>query len=289
MPPAPATQPLVVKAPAKLNLFLEVLGGRDDGYHEIVTVMQTITLFDELIFSLEPEALRLVCNSDDVPHDEGNLVLRAARMLREHAATHGGARITLVKNIPVGAGLGGGSSDAAATLKALNTLWGLDLPQRDICAMAARLGSDVNFFLVGGTAICRGRGERVEPIANVPRRVYVVVYPEVNMSTREIYENLPAALTTSVKDHKLIVSGMVCTGGAGEGYYNRLESVALGLCEPLSGLKETMQVVGLQGVTMTGSGSAFFGIAKDRKGAQAIAEQLRETGCGRVFVTQSLT
>jgi len=289
MPPSSSTQPLVVKAPAKLNLFLEVLGRRPDGYHEIVTVMQTVDLFDELVFEKQSRELTLICRGDEVPCDESNLVLRAAHMLREGARRDLGARITLTKRIPIGAGMGGGSSDAAATIKGLNLLWELDLSDSDQHALAGRLGSDVNFFLVGGTALCRGRGERVESIAGVPIRHYVVVYPNVQLRTRDVYEKASSALTTSCQDTKLFVTGTLCTEGPGAGgWFNRLQRAAFDLWEGLSEVKETMQAVGLEGVTMTGSGSALFGIAADRDAAQTAAQRLRDAGCGRVFVTQSL-
>ncbi|MHC4593294.1 MAG: 4-(cytidine 5'-diphospho)-2-C-methyl-D-erythritol kinase, partial [Planctomycetota bacterium] len=156
---------LKVRAPSKINLYLEVLGQRPDGFHEIRTVMQAVSLCDELSFSARSDGqVVLSCSSPDLPLDDRNLIVRAARLLKGRYGTERGASVELHKRIPVGGGLGGGSADCAVTLLALNRLWGLGAPLDELAETATELGSDVPFFLWGGTALCEGRGERVSPL-----------------------------------------------------------------------------------------------------------------------------
>jgi len=180
-----------VKAHAKINLSLEVLGRRSDGFHELVSVMQEVSLADDL--DIEPASeINFACHTECGPLED-NLVVRAARLLQTDGQSQGGAAIQLVKKIPVGAGLGGGSSDAAATLIALNSLWSLNLSYASLSALAARLGSDVPFFLTGGTALIEGRGERVTALPDPPGVWYVLVNPGIHVSTARVF----AALETS--------------------------------------------------------------------------------------------
>ena len=280
---------LIVRTPAKLNLFLEVLSRRYDGYHEIETVMQTVSIFDELTFERREAGIEFLTRSADVPPDGTNLVVQAAEALREHTGKRLGAKITLVKEIPVGAGLGGGSSDAAAALVGLNRLWELDLPTGTLHEIAQRLGSDVPFFLYGGTALCRGRGELVTPLSGARTREYVVVVPALKVSTREVYEKLPPDLTKDSGRNRLHLAG-ITNGGRAEfarACFNRLESVTVSVHEPLKPLRQQMCESGLEAVTMTGSGSAFFGIAASGKEAGASVEKLTRMGVGRVFAARS--
>jgi 4-diphosphocytidyl-2-C-methyl-D-erythritol kinase len=280
---------LFVKAPAKLNLFLEVLGLRGDGYHELETVMQTVTLYDELTLERAPSGIRLVAESPDVPQTRENLVVKAAELLSEHAGRRLGASIRLEKHIPVGAGMGGGSSDAAAALLGLNTLWGLDLKRETLHELASRLGSDVPFFLCGGTALCRGRGEQIAQIAGVKPFTYVVVWPRLRVSTKEVYEKLPPDLTKDVRDTKLFLRELIkgAESGVFPRFFNRLESVTVRLHESLTLLGRRMTESGLERVTMTGSGSAFFGLARSRKEAGESMQNLNHIGVGEIFVVES--
>ncbi len=183
---------LSLEAPAKINLHLEVLGLRGDGFHELAMVMQTIDLHDRLRLSSSADgAIALQCDQPGLPSDGSNLVVKAAELLRERAGRPQlGARIALSKRIPVGAGLAGGSSDAAAALVGLNRLWGLDFSPSDLQAMAAYLGSDVPFCLPGGTQLCFGRGERLEPVpvgAGEALAVLLIKHPEASVSTPWAY------------------------------------------------------------------------------------------------------
>ncbi|MBI2853369.1 MAG: 4-(cytidine 5'-diphospho)-2-C-methyl-D-erythritol kinase [Chloroflexi bacterium] len=174
---------ITVKAPAKVNLTLEILGKRHDGYHEVRSLMQAIDLCDSIMF--EPaEGVSLVCNEPELQSDD-NLVLKAADLLGRAAGCNQGARITLQKNIPWAAGLGGGSSDAAATLKALNQLWRLGLTPSELARLGARLGSDVPFFIYGGLALAEGRGEKISPFLFRPDNWFVLLVPSVPRMERK--------------------------------------------------------------------------------------------------------
>lgn len=189
----PIDRPLFVAAPAKLNLTLDVLGRRPDGYHELASVMQTIALADTLALWPAPDdTLTLVCDAPDLD-GEDNLALRAARLIRDATGCRRGVRLALQKRIPAQGGLGGGSSDGATVLVALNRWWGLGLRQADLIDLAARLGSDVPFFVVGGTALVEGRGEIVTPLPDAPPLWLVVVKPAVAVPTPAVFRALDPA------------------------------------------------------------------------------------------------
>lgn len=185
----PVGEAIAVRAPAKINWTLRILGKRPDGFHELESLVSPVSLFDELLFSPREEpGVALACDAPDVPVDDRNLIVRAGRLLAHAAEIRQGAHCRLTKRIPVGGGLGGGSSNAASTLLALNRLWKLDWPIDRLAGLAAELGSDVPLFLCGGPAIMRGRGERIEP-ANLPWQGWVVlVCPRVPVSTAEVYK-----------------------------------------------------------------------------------------------------
>ena len=175
---------ITLPAFAKINLGLRVLGRRADGYHEIRTVFQTVTLHDTLTFEPAPGGLlELACTDPTIPTDESNLILRAASLLRERYGVSRGARTRLEKSIPAGGGLGGGSSDAAAALLALNRLWNLGAGARELSELGARVGADVPFFLTGGTALGTGTGADVEPLEDAPKMPLVIVTPGVRVAT----------------------------------------------------------------------------------------------------------
>ncbi len=275
-------------APAKLNLFLEVLGGRTDGYHEIETLMVAVDLFDELTFAEEPSGrISLVCDEPSLPTDSGNLVVRAAERLREAAGTGRGASIALRKAIPAEAGLAGGSSDAAATLAALDRLWGLGLTPESLGSVAAGVGSDVSFFLRGRAAVCRGRGERVDPIRVGSPLHFVLVRPPVGVRTADVYRALTLPDRPRPIDPILEALRSGDTAAVGRGLFNRLQPVAERLVPELVRIREALESLvpsRLDGHLMSGSGSAYFGLARDRDAAEAAARQLETLGLGWVRV-----
>lgn len=266
--------PLTVRCPAKLNLYLEVVRRRPDGYHDLDTIMQAIDLFDELeVVPRRGPELTLECSDASVPADARNLVVRAALALRRHTGHAGGAHFRLAKRIPAGAGLGGGSSDAAGALVALNRLWGLGLSTARLTEVAAAVGSDVAFFLTGGTARCTGRGEQVEPLPAPRTFHYVLVCPALRVSTAGVYARVRFPLTPRRADAIMplreLASGDV--EGLGRALFNRLEAPAFLGHPSLANGKACLAASGnFVGVAMTGSGSALFGVCRAADRAVAL-------------------
>jgi 4-diphosphocytidyl-2-C-methyl-D-erythritol kinase len=291
---------VVIQAPAKLNLFLEVLAKRADGYHEIETLMCPIDLYDTLYFREEPNGrLELECQrgstaggpqsgaAEDVPVGPDNLAWRAVELLRRRAGVHRGARLRLLKRIPTAAGLAGGSSDAAAALVAANLGWSLGLPQTDLAAVAAEVGSDVPFFLLGGAAICRGRGERVEAVAGLGLLSFVLARPPDGLSTAAVYRECRSA------EEPRPLAGLLDALRRGDGaeagrlLFNRLQPAAEKLSPWIPRLRETFAAEGFLGHAMSGSGTAYFGLCRHAAEARRIARRLRAQGVGTVVAVRS--
>ena len=281
-----------LKAPAKINLFLEILGKRDDGYHEIETVMQEIDLVDSLQFEEIQKGIRLKCSDKDIPSDENNLVCKAANLILNECGIKKGVLISLEKNIPVGAGLGGGSSDAAATLKALNLLWKIGLNDAELMEFAAKLGSDIPFFIKGKTSLCSGRGEKITPIEVEREMNYLVIYPHINISTTTIYRNLKIDLTKKRKDVSFFLNALKHPKIAdiSKLLFNRLEEVIFTTYPDLLDVKSVLNHYGFCGLSISGSGSAFFGLCNDRYHAEAIKSKIELSDIGNVYaVTNVIT
>ena len=271
-----------LRAPAKLNLYLRVLARRPDGYHELETLLERIDLADELTLSPLPDGLTVTCDEPTLPVDEGNLITQAARLLKPMARTRQGATIHLRKRIPIAAGLGGGSSDAAATLVGLNDLWQLGLDQATLMSLAAQLGSDVPFFLCRQAfAIGRGRGEVCEPLPSAGHLIQVLVVPEARLSTRAIYASLrrrPGFSLTAPRASITMMLHALRNGSLSElakGLWNDLEPEAIRRC-PISALIQLrLREHGCVGTLVSGSGPAVFGLCRDLSQAQEVTEALR--------------
>jgi 4-diphosphocytidyl-2-C-methyl-D-erythritol kinase len=268
---------LRLRAPAKLNLYLRVLGRRPDGYHELETLFERIDLADELTF--EPAAtLSLTCSEPSLSCGEDNLVLQAARLLQRKTNTVAGARIHLEKRIPVSAGLGGGSSDAAAAMLGLNRLWESELSQSRLVELAGRLGSDVPFFLSPEPfATGRGRGERCEGVGSSVRLAHVLVVPPERLSTKEIYAGAHFDLTAR-KPSITIIAHALRNGSLGElaeGLWNDLEPEAIRRCPVIATIQAHLREYGCLGVLVSGSGSAVFGVCADGTQAHEVASRIR--------------
>ena len=279
------------KAPAKINLLLDVLHKRDDGFHEVEMIMTMVDLADRLTMEELPrDGIIISSQAGYIPLDEKNLAFQAARLIKERYNVRNGVYIHLDKHIPVAAGLAGGSSDAAAALRGLNRLWGLNIPQDELCRLGAELGSDVPFCVTGGTAVARGRGEKLEPIVNPPQCWVVLAKPPINVSTADVYGRFRAA---GLREHpstsamrSAIERGSFADVCAGLG--NVLESVTLELYPEVRQMKKTMQRLGADGVLMSGSGPTVFGlVAKEAKVAR-IYNGLRGF-CKEVYVVRMLT
>jgi 4-diphosphocytidyl-2-C-methyl-D-erythritol kinase len=267
-------------APAKINVFLEVLGRRADGYHELVTCMLPLDLADELTFTAS-EQLSLTCDDLTLPVDASNLVLKAAHALQHRTGTTRGAAIHLTKRIPSPAGLGGGSSDAATTLRGLNTLWNTQLGEPELLNLAASIGSDVPFFLAGSAAWCRGRGEQVEPLNLGFSLPLLLVCPVVGLSTAAMYQTLQAPPLTvgllQARSEQAMLGALRMRNleAVSQALFNRLQAPAE-QCLPLVGklreLFDRARSLGLcLGGMMSGSGSSYFVICRDQAEAQRLA------------------
>jgi 4-diphosphocytidyl-2-C-methyl-D-erythritol kinase len=270
---------LIARCPAKINLGLRVLGRRQDGYHEIVTLFQAIDLWDDLE-AVEAEQLTLTVDDPSVPADESNLVLRAARLLqaRVPGAVGRGAALRLRKRIPAGGGLGGGSSDAAGALLLLDALWGLGLPAETLRRLAGELGSDVPYFLTGGTAIGTGRGERVASLPSIPERLVVLGFPPFSLSTPEVYRALSAPLTppgAGVTVTRLFVNFAERNDFALA--TNDLEPPAFAMRGELVLFRDALSGLGAEVALLSGSGSTVFGLFGAGTDADGIASELVET------------
>jgi 4-diphosphocytidyl-2-C-methyl-D-erythritol kinase len=279
--------PLRIRSFAKVNLALSVLGRRHDGYHEIETVFQTITLFDEIEFRTSP-VVEIECRNLPGVRPEENLVFKAATLLAS-VSKKAGASIILTKNVPVGAGLGGGSSNAAAALLALRRLWEIETPDTELFRLAASLGSDVPFFLYGGTALGTGRGENIAPMPDLPPQFLVVVYPGIHVCTAEAYRSLNLGLTSPGVVHRIqTFCDQAYEGKCLTGIFNDFEVSIFSAYPPVMEAKKFLTERGATATLLSGSGSSVFGFFPDEESAFAAArENVRETW--RVFPAKTLS
>jgi 4-diphosphocytidyl-2-C-methyl-D-erythritol kinase len=264
------TRRLELWAAAKVNLGLEVLGRRDDGYHEIATVMQAVDLSDRIILEDAP-VLELLVTSGEVPRDGSNLAARAAAALRDAAGVERGARITLDKRIPVAAGLGGGSTDAAAVLIGLNRLWGLRWRIERLEELAVGLGMDVPFFLHGGAALATARGERLERLEGGPLAL-VLVNPGTRVSTAEAYGHVTRALYSDGERVRSVARaiGRRQPARVAAGLDNALEDAVAPAHPEIGRVEAALHAAGALGAAMSGSGPTVLGIARSFEHARQI-------------------
>jgi len=278
---------IVLSAAAKINLVLEVLGKRADGYHEIATVLQTVDLSDRLVIE-NARALELSVPTPDVPADGTNLVLRAARALAAAAGDGRGARITLDKRIPVAAGLGGGSTDAAATLVGLNRLWGLRWSTARLEDVAVTLGMDVPFFLRGGVAVGKGRGETLEPVVGTGLAL-VLVNPGVGASTAAMYGGVTPDMYSDGGGVDQMVAALRSrrTTRVAAGLTNVLERVAAARYPEVGRMAAALLAAGALGAGMSGSGLTVFGVARSFDHARQIRARVAR-GPWRAWAVRAL-
>jgi 4-diphosphocytidyl-2-C-methyl-D-erythritol kinase len=260
-------------APAKINLSLRVLGKRSDGYHDLATVMQQISIYDELEFNLSPEGIALSCPHADLPVDRDNLVYRAAEALFLFTGYQGGVEIILNKKIPTAAGLGGGSSDAAATLLALNDLCSLNVSQQELLSIGAKLGADVPFFIFGRRAFATGIGNELRVISEIPELNLVLINPGFPLSTKAVYQGLNLTLTKGRKNSYSIPRFYVMEDVVRE-MHNDLETVSFRMHPELNDFKQMLTKEGALGALMSGSGPTLFGVFADEKSAEDAWENI---------------
>ena len=294
-----------IYAPAKLNLYLDVLGRRTDGFHELETLMAPIRLYDRLEWNATREGstgLRLEHDpTTSAPlqaaarPDEENLVWRAVQLLAQKAGVEPFGVFTLTKRIPVQAGLGGGSSNAAAALLLANRAWGLHLPRRQLLPLAAELGSDVPFFIAGQSAVCRGRGEKVEPVADIPRLDVVIAVPPQGIATAAAFQSLnagslgPASENRRGTELSRLLGELRCgaIAAASRRMTNALQTVAARLCPWIDRLGTAFASTGCHAHLLTGSGSAYFGVMRSAWHARRAAALLSSANVGTVFATST--
>jgi 4-diphosphocytidyl-2-C-methyl-D-erythritol kinase len=264
-----------LRAPAKVNLRLDVLGKRPDGYHEIKTWIYPISLADELhIEKVGSAKITISSSSHDLPVGEENLAHRAAALFIKERGLSGGVQIEIIKRIPLAAGLGGGSSDAAAVLKAMNILWGADVPQEGLMEMGARIGMDVPFFIVGKGAIMGGRGERVVKSLPPLKLWMLLINPGVPLSTKQVYEQGKWGLTKDRGDNRILMPPQDLEK-MGTFVHNDLEGPALELMPRIGHIQTRLRVTGARGVIMTGSGPTVFGLFAEETEARRAARDLK--------------
>ncbi len=268
---------MVLRPPAKVNLSLDVLGRRPDGYHALRSVMQALDLHDTL--EIYPaDDLALDC---DVPAlgGETNLAWRAAILLREETGYRGGARLVLRKRIPIDAGLGGGSSDAATALIGLNRLWGLGLSEERLAALGARLGSDVPFFFYAPTALATGRGETVVPLPPLPRVHVVLLKPHTGVSTRQVFAALtPALYSDGSQTEALLATLRANLPPSAWSLSNDLQRTACLLYPAVARALDELRAAGASNPLMTGSGSTCYALFAREEDARHTYERLHGAG-----------
>ena len=273
-----------VKSYAKINLGLEVLGLRDDGYHELRTLFQTIDLHDDIVLRPRPRAVSVRCRHPGVPRDETNLAVRAAEALRRYAKVSTGVEIEITKRIPVAGGLGGGSSNAAAVLMALDRMWRLGLGPDGLHRLARRLGADVPYFLLGGTALGLGRGDEVYPLRRQLRAWVVLVDPGLPVSTARVFSRIDESLTP--RENSTSIFYFVSKELEGVGGYrllvNDLEEAAMEeaptLRERVGCVRDVLRGEGARLVALSGSGSSFFGLFDGARAARRAGVALESHG-----------
>jgi 4-diphosphocytidyl-2-C-methyl-D-erythritol kinase len=272
---------LTLFSPIKVNLYLRIVGKRADGYHDLETVMVPLDFGDLLTFAPQPHGIVLKCDHPGLPTGDTNLVVRAAKLLAQKFGVTAGAKITLQKRAPVAAGVGGGSSNAAFTLSGLNQLWNLNASGAQLDELAAQLGSDINFFLAEGAALCRGRGELVEPVPCRLTASILLVNPGFGISTKWAYGSWAKAalgLTVAPPDVTLLARSLADGDlqGVSRGLFNSLEAPSVGKFPVLELLKMTMRAHGAAGALMSGSGATVFGLFASAQDAERAGKAVRE-------------
>ncbi|GGB12829.1 4-(cytidine 5'-diphospho)-2-C-methyl-D-erythritol kinase [Macrococcus hajekii] len=278
------------KAPAKINLTLDTLYKREDGYHEVEMIMTTVDLNDRLTLEKRKDKkIVLKVEHRYVPTDHRNLAYKAAKLMMDRYQIKQGVTITLDKAIPIAAGLAGGSSDAAATLRGMNRLFELGLSLEELSELSAEIGSDIPFCVYGKTALCKGRGEKLTPLPKPPAAWVVLAKPDISVSTADVY----GALKVSSEDKKIPTTQ--CIEALETGDYqllinslgNTLEKVTIEMHPVIQSLKETMQKAGIDATMMSGSGPTVYGLASKERQAKSVVNALKGC-CKEVYMIRLL-
>lgn len=268
-------KPLVIPSPAKINLFLRVVGERANGYHDIVTLMCRVDLSDTVTLSFDQSHISVHCSHPEVPEGRANLAYKAAALFFEALSGHGGVAISIEKQIPVAAGLGGGSSNAAAVLMGLNQHHGFPFSNNELMDMGLQVGADVPFFLFGHSAIARGIGERLERFCGVPSWSVVLVCPKIQISTEWVYKHFTLRLTNCEEDFKVHPS-VEDLSKIRRFLHNDLEQVTVGRFPEIDSIKTALLDFGAEGALMSGSGSTVFGLFENVQQASLAFQRIKQ-------------
>ncbi len=277
-----------IKAYAKINLGLDVLRRLENGYHEVKMVMQTVGIHDELTLTRTETGITVTTDNEELPTDDNNLIYKAARIMMEEYQLKGGIHIHLKKNIPIAAGMAGGSTDAAATFKGINRLYDLDCTLEELMELGVRVGADVPYCILGGTALAEGIGEKLTSLNPAPDCYVLVVKPDINVSTGYVYEHLDAEGVTEHPD----IDGMVnaiweeSLQGILDRMGNVLENVTVKKYPVINDLKNRMRELGALNSMMSGSGPTVFGIfVNERLAREAFEQMKKENPQCQIFLT----
>jgi 4-diphosphocytidyl-2-C-methyl-D-erythritol kinase len=281
---------------AKINWSLQILGKRPDGYHEVRTTLQTISLHDDLHFELSPDQdISLACDDPQIPKGIENLIILAAEALRDHYQVSGGARIHLHKSIPTQAGLGGASSNAAVTLLALKRLWNVAASMEELAEIASSLGADVPFFLLGGRALATGTGTVVSKLPDEENIQLIVIDPRASVSTADAYQALNSPALTSNNSIPILSSSLEEANSRSSKLWslrelkNDFESVIFDMEPEIERAKMSLLAAGAQGALLAGSGSSVFGIFADREAQQRALNEIKVDPGWRVFACATVS
>lgn len=280
---------VIRKAYAKINLGLDVVRKRSDGYHEVRMIMQTVDLYDVLTFTRnKAPGISVVTDKKELPGDKSNLVYKAAELLAKQYSIEEGIRIELQKNIPMAAGMAGGSTDAAAVFHGMNELFGLGMTEKEMCSLGVKIGADVPYCIQGGTALSEGIGEILTKLKDAPPCVVLIAKPDIDVSTKYVYENLHADTLVFHPD----IDGMRDAIEAGDlaGMASRmenvLETVTVKKYPVIEEIKELMKKKGALNALMSGSGPTVFGIFEDRRTAKEAYEGIKEINLAKqIFIS----
>ena len=275
------------KAYAKINLGLDVIRRREDGYHEVKMIMQTVSLYDVLTFAKTGTGIMVTTDKDELPGDENNLVYKAAKLLRETYRIREGIRIDLRKNIPMAAGMAGGSTDAAAVFHGMNELFGLGMSEGEMCGMAVQIGADVPYCIQGGTALAEGIGEALTKLPDMPGCSLLIAKPDIDVSTKYVYENLHANELCCHPDidgmRKAVEKGDLA--GITNRMENVLETVTIERYPVIREIKDFMKGNGAWNALMSGSGPTVFGVFESEGKAEAARKLLEKEELAKQLFT----
>lgn len=282
---------VIVETPAKLNLFLEVIRKRADGYHDIETIMQEVGLWDCLEIEKRDGGIEVESRGEGVPSGRENIAFRAAQILFQEKEIKGGGRISIEKRIPTGSGLGGGSGNAAGVIAGLNWLYSLGLTREEMANIGGKVGSDVPFFFYGGTCLCLGRGEIVVPQKGIGGMTFLLLIPQKEILSRLIYENLTFSLTKKRQNSKILLKRLYNgeLTRIGECFFNRLEEPVKGVCPEVYAIKKRVERLVGKPFSMTGSGSGLFCFFEKKREAVEQEGRLRDIGFQKTYLVESIS